>query len=98
LCRHARSGRRQNRCAVRCRPKVETADNDEDASVLAGPDVDVLERGIVPVGRIVFETLSASLDPYPRRPDAEFTWRDPQAGEPEKSNPFAALSKLKDRD
>jgi uncharacterized metal-binding protein YceD (DUF177 family) len=83
---------------VEFRPKVETADNDEDASVLAGPDVDVLERGIVPVGRIVFETLSASLDPYPRRPDAEFTWRDPQAGEPEKSNPFAALSKLKDRD
>lgn len=82
---------------VEFRPRVETADNDEDASVLSGPDVDILERGIVPVGRIVFETVSASLDPYPRRPDAEFNWRDPQASEPEKASPFAALSKLRDK-
>ena len=82
---------------VEFRPQVETADNDEDASVLSGPDVDILERGIVPVGRIVFETVSASLDPYPRRPGAEFNWQDPQASEPEKASPFAALSKLKDK-
>jgi hypothetical protein len=82
---------------VEFRPQVETADNDEDASVLSGPVIDVLERGIIPVGRIVFETVSASLDPYPRRPDAEFNWRDPHAGEPGKTSPFAALSKLRDK-
>ena len=32
--------------------------------------------GIIPVGRIVFETISAGLDPYPRKPGAEFTWAD----------------------
>jgi hypothetical protein len=82
---------------VEFRPRVETADNDEDASVLSGPDIDVLDRGIIPVGRIVFETVSASLDPYPRRPDAEFNWRDPHTNEPEKASPFAALSKLRDK-
>jgi hypothetical protein len=82
---------------VEFRPQVETADNDEDASVLDGPDVDILERGVIPVGRIVFETLSASLDPYPRRPDAEFRWQDPHANEPEKTSPFAVLSKLKNK-
>lgn len=82
---------------VEFRPEVKTADNDEDASVLSGPDVDVLERGTIPVGRIVFETVSASLDPYPRRSDAEFNWRDPHASEPEKTSPFAALSKLRDK-
>lgn len=83
---------------VEFRPEVETADNDEDANVLAGPDVEILERGIIPVGRIVVETLSASLDPYPRRPNAEFTWQDQKAQEAEKSSPFAALSKLKNKD
>jgi hypothetical protein len=83
---------------VEFRPQVEAADNDEDASVLAGPDVDALERGIIPVGRIVFETVSASLNPYPRRPDAEFNWQDPHASAPEKASPFAALSKLRDKE
>jgi hypothetical protein len=82
---------------VEFRPQVEAADNDEDASILSGPDIDILERGAIPVGRIVFETVSASLNPYPRRPDAEFDWRDPHASEPEKASPFAALSKLRDK-
>jgi uncharacterized metal-binding protein YceD (DUF177 family) len=83
---------------VEFRPQIESADNDEDASVLAGPDFDIMERGVIPVGRIVFETLSGSLDPYPRRPDAAFDWRDPEQGEPEKTSPFAALSKLKTKE
>jgi hypothetical protein len=79
-------------------PEVGQPDNDEDASVLAGPDVDLLERGVIPVGRIVFETLSASLDPYPRRPGAEFDWQDSHQDEPKKSSPFAALSQLKPKE
>ncbi len=78
-------------------PEVKAADNDEDASILGGPDIEPLERGIIPVGRIVYETFSAGLDPYPRRPDAEFKWQDPKAPDPEKANPFPALSKLKDK-
>jgi len=77
-------------------PEVRSSDNDEDSNILEGPDVEVLDQGVIPVGRIAFETLSASLDPYPRREDAAFDWQDSKAATPEKSGPFAALSKLKD--
>ncbi len=78
-------------------PAVAPVDNEEDASILGGSDVEVLEHGLIPVGRIVYETLSASLDPYPRREGAEFNWQDPIAKKAEGANPFAALSKLKDK-
>jgi hypothetical protein len=83
---------------VEFRPDLSEALSDEDLSVLSGPDLERLERGVIPVGRIVFETLSSALDPYPRREDAEFNWRDPHAEEPGKASPFSVLSKLKDRD
>lgn len=78
-------------------PEIERTDDEDDASVLAGPDVDILERGVIPVGRIVFETLSASLDPYPRRQGAEFDWQDPRQIEPEETSPFSVLSQLKNK-
>ena len=78
-------------------PHLDVADSDEDATVLEGPDVERIEHGLIPAGRIVFETLSASLDPYPRRDGAEFRWQDPRVEEPEKTGPFASLSKLKDK-
>lgn len=82
---------------VEFRHEVAKADDEEEASVLAGPDVDILERGVIPVGRIVFETVSASLDPYPRREGAEFDWQDPRLVDPKETSPFAALSQLKDK-
>jgi len=78
-------------------PTVTPVDGDEEASILDGSDVELLEHGLIPVGRIVYETLSASLDPYPRREGAEFNWQDPEAEKAESTNPFAALSKLKDK-
>jgi uncharacterized metal-binding protein YceD (DUF177 family) len=79
-------------------PDVSSEESEEEASILGGSDVELLEHGTIPVGRIVFETLSASLDPYPRREGAEFRWQDPKADEPAASNPFAALAKLKDKE
>ncbi len=78
-------------------PDLEPEDSEEEASILGPVDAELLEHGLVPVGRIVFETLSASLDPYPRREGAEFNWTDPADEGAEKHNPFAALSKLKDQ-
>jgi uncharacterized metal-binding protein YceD (DUF177 family) len=78
-------------------PSLKPEESEEEASILSGTDVELLEHGLIPVGRIVFETLSASLDPYPRREDAEFTWQDPKSESADTVNPFAALSKLKDR-
>ena len=76
-------------------PDLKPEESEDEASILSGTDVELLEHGVIPVGRIAFEMLSASLDPYPRREDAEFTWQDQKAKEA--ANPFAALSKLKDK-
>ena len=41
--------------------------------------------------------LALELDPYPRKPGAEFTWSDPREAEAAaRANPFAVLKKLKD--
>jgi hypothetical protein len=69
---------------------------DEEREILAGDDVEAIENGRIPVGRIVFEHISAVLDPYPRKPGAEFDWRDPKAEADAKAGgAFAALAKLK---
>jgi uncharacterized metal-binding protein YceD (DUF177 family) len=68
-----------------------------EQSVLEGSDVEVMEQGRIEAGRIIFETLSGALDPYPRKEGASFGWRDPAEQNPEKISPFAVLSKLKDK-
>jgi Large ribosomal RNA subunit accumulation protein YceD len=66
-----------------------------EIEVLAAPDIEPLERGTIEAGRIVFETLSASLDPYPRKQGALFEWQDgADASGQEPSGPFAGLKKL----
>ena len=70
----------------------------EDQSVLEGPDMEILSGDEIPTGRIVFETLSGALDPYPRKQDAAFEWKDREGDEGQKDNPFSVLSRLKDQD
>jgi len=68
---------------------------DEDA------DIDPLEEGMIELGEVVVESLSLALDPYPRKPGAEFhSPSDDSASAPEAasaSSPFAALAGLKSR-
>ena len=60
-----------------------------------------LAGGIVDVGEVVAETLGLEIDPFPRAPGAVFAAgaAGPSEAEkyPEKSGPFAALAKLKER-
>jgi uncharacterized metal-binding protein YceD (DUF177 family) len=60
-------------------------------------DIEPLDHDRVPIGRLVYETLAAGLDPNPRKDGATFDWQDPKADAPEdaKPNPFAALKDLK---
>jgi uncharacterized metal-binding protein YceD (DUF177 family) len=53
-----------------------------------------IEDGVLPVARVMFETLAAAIDPYPRAPDAKLDWTPP-ADQEGKVSPFAALAKLK---
>ncbi|MDX2308336.1 MAG: DUF177 domain-containing protein [Hyphomicrobium sp.] len=75
----------------------EASDAEEaDREILSGPDEELIENGRFHVGQIVYEVLSAGLDPYPRKAGAEFDWTDAKAAaESAASNPFAVLKSLK---
>ncbi|HEX5667028.1 MAG TPA: DUF177 domain-containing protein [Hyphomicrobium sp.] len=68
---------------------------DGEAQILAAAEVEPIENDRIDVGRIVYETLSAGLDPYPRKGEVAFGWTDPKAAD-SSANPFAVLKKLKD--
>ncbi len=69
-----------------------------DLSVLQGPDIEPLDGNDIPTGRIVFETLAAALDPYPRKENASFDWTEPVVSNEKKTSPFAVLARLKGKE
>ena len=78
-----------------CPPENADKATDDEKSVLNEPDVEILTNSTLEIGRILYELLVAALDPYPRKADAEFTYRDPLLASAAPPSPFAALSKLK---
>ena len=56
-------------------------------------DPEPIEDGRLDVGRVVYEELASTIDPFPRKDDAAFDWKNDEA--PARDNPFAALEKLK---
>jgi uncharacterized metal-binding protein YceD (DUF177 family) len=75
---------------------VESApqETDEIEVTLDEDDVDPIEDGKIDLGQYAVEQLALSLDPFPRKPGAEFV----QPEEPAEISPFAALKALKSRD
>ena len=57
-------------------------------------EIEPIEGKVLAVGRIVYEELAAGLNPYPRRPGAEFA-PAAEISDDTKENPFAVLAKLK---
>jgi hypothetical protein len=69
---------------------------EEEMEVSSIPEVEAIEHGQIDAGRVLFEVLSASLDPYPRKPGARFEWEGKADEEqPSEGGPFASLKKLK---
>lgn len=89
------AGRVAESFSVEFRREVKDGDTEGDVEILTAVEVEPIENDRIGVGRIVYETLSAGLDPYPRKDDAAFGWTDPKAAEGA-GNPFAVLKKLKD--
>ena len=71
---------------------------EEEVEVLSAAEIEAIEHGRIDAGRIVFETLATSLDPYPRKAGAAFTPDTDEAAGGMELGPFAALKKLKGRD
>lgn len=70
---------------------------EEDAEVEVSMDdetPDLIEDGKIDLGQYAIEQLALSLDPFPRKPGAEFV----QPPEPNEINPFAVLKSFKARD
>lgn len=73
-------------------PKEQT----EEEELSSIDELEPIEGGFLNVGQVVFEVISAGLDPYPRRPDAEWENNsDAASGEGADPGPFSALAGLK---
>lgn len=67
----------------------------EDAEETDEDPPDEIVDGRIDAGALVSEFLALGVDPYPRKPGAVF---EPPAEEGAAISPFAALSRLKDRE
>ncbi len=57
-----------DRFAVEFRPEDEVTHDDDagEREILSGDDIEPIEGGRIDAGRIIFEHISAVLDPYPQ--------------------------------
>jgi uncharacterized metal-binding protein YceD (DUF177 family) len=71
----------------------------EEEIELSAADCDVVfyQGGSIDVGEAIAETLSLSLDPWPRAPGAEEALRAAGVKSEEEAGPFAGLAGLRDR-
>lgn len=74
----------------------EPVDEESDEIVITMEDEtpDVVEDGQIDLGQYVVEQLALHLDPFPRKPGAEFV----QPPEPAEISPFAVLKQSKSSD
>lgn len=61
-------------------------------------EIESLENGTIPVGRIVYEHLASAINPYPRKDGVAFEQPASEGSEEEApGSPFAVLKQLKSR-
>ena len=80
--------------------RLESGEGPDDTDVpLDGPEP-LPETGLIDVGQVAYELLASALDPYPRKPGAEFSWQDGESGDDdsEGNKPFANLDVMLRRD
>lgn len=75
-------------------PSLQSTAQDEWFDPQAADGAEPIENGRIGLGRLVFECVSAALDPYPRKPGATLDWQEPETSKAA-VHPFAALAKLK---
>lgn len=72
-----------------------TEDHGGDANLADLPGLpEPIVNGRFDLGAFAAEELAAAINPYPRKEGAVFSWTDPTDA-PEKSGPFATLTKLR---
>ena len=69
-------------------------DSEEIIITLDDESPDLIENGQIDLGQYAVEQLALRLDPFPRKPGAEFV----QPPEPAEISPFAVLKQLRASD
>lgn len=85
------------------RPKDLNDDGEVEIDLEGIDPPDVMVDGVLDLGALICEQLALNIDPFPRKPGAEFEDLVEDAGDAgesaeEKPSPFAALAKLKGGD
>ena len=84
--------------AVAFRPRPATGRPDEEVELSeAELDVSFYEGAFIDLGEAVAETLSLSLDPYPRAANADAALKAAGVKSEEEAGPFGALAALRDK-
>lgn len=73
---------------------AEEEESDEIVITMDDESPDLIENGQVDLGQYAVEQLALRLDPFPRKPGAEFV----QPPEPAEISPFAVLKQLRPSD
>lgn len=68
----------------------------KEEEALAVEEIEPITKETIEVGRIIYEVISATLDPYPRAHDAELELSSDSTEQVSREKPFTALQKLKD--
>lgn len=80
------------------RPEPEATESEEEVELNENElDVVFYDGAAVDLGEAVAETLSLSLDPYPRSPNADAALRDAGVKSEEEAGPFGALAALREK-
>jgi uncharacterized metal-binding protein YceD (DUF177 family) len=82
------------RFSVNLAETIEEPEADEIDVPIDDDAPDLIEDGRIDLGQYAVEQLALSLDPFPRKPGAEFV----QPEEPAEISPFAVLKQFKPRD
>ena len=71
-------------------------EQDQDIDFESKSDFEEIEEGYINLGRYIYEVLSTTIDPYPKKEGAVFDWKNKNNDESDLSNnPFASLKVLK---
>lgn len=73
------------------------SDPAEPDELLASDPPEALVNGRIDLGQLAAEIFASAINPYPRKPDAEFGWTDPKSADAGGLKPFAALAQLKSK-
>jgi hypothetical protein len=83
---------------IEFRPQIAEGSPEEEIELSeAECDVVFYSGAFVDLGEAVAETLSLSLDPYPRSPEAESVLREAGVKDEAEAGPFGALAALRDK-